>query len=98
MGWYTGPVVKAKKHTKRSITIPDVPDETREKLLEQAAKRNESLEEYVLLQLNAIADGGWHTGWVPAHESMEEARAYLKENPMSVSAETIVEAIHQDRR
>ena len=88
-------VKKDKNHT---ITIPDVPDETREKLLQHAAKRNESLEEYVLLQLTSIANGGWHTGWVPAHEAVEKARARLEKNPTYVSAETIVEAIHQDRR
>ena len=83
---------------KHKITVSDVPDETLKKLKEAAAARNESLEEYVRLQLNAIAGGGWRSGTVSAHESVEAARAFLKENPSYVSAETIVELIHQDRK
>ena len=91
-------MVKPKKHTQRSITIPDVPDETREKLLERASERNESLEEYVLLQLTSIANGLWHTGTTPAHQVVKETREHLKEHPMSVPLEVILEAIHEDRR
>ncbi len=84
-----------KSHT---LTIEGISDETLQKLQERADGRKESLDEYLRLQLTSMANGVWRSGTMTAHESMERARARLKEEPSSVSPEMIVEAIHQDRR
>ncbi len=84
-----------KMHT---LTIEGISDETLQKLQDRADARKESLDEYVRLQLTSIANGGWRSGTISAHEAVERARARLKEEPSSVSPEMIVEAIHQDRR
>ena len=81
------------------ITISDVPAETFKKLEKAAAALNESVEQFLRREIDVIlAEGSWQIGSRSAHEAVKKARANLEQDPLSVSAEDIIEAIRQDRR
>jgi plasmid stability protein len=74
-----------------SMTIRDVPDETRDELAARAARAGQSLQEYVRAQLVALAD-------VPDQaELWDRVRHRLRVTGTHVSADDILAARDSDR-
>lgn len=74
-----------------SITIRNVPNETRDELASRAAAQGQSLQEYLLGKLNSMASTLDTDSWLAQMMS----KPTLVENP--VSTERIVEIIRHDR-
>lgn len=74
-----------------SITIRHVPDHTRDILATRAARSGRSLQEYLVGELQRIADQPALEDW------LEQARATAEANP-TASAEDIVADLATDRR
>ncbi len=75
-----------------SMTIRDVPDETRDELAARAARAGQSLQEYVRTQLNALVA-------IPDQaELWDRVRHRLRATGSRLSAEAILEARDSDRR
>lgn len=75
-----------------SMTIRDVPDETRDELAARAARAGQSLQEYVRAQLNALVETP-----DPA-EFWDRVRHRLRATGSRLPAEAILEARDHDRR
>jgi plasmid stability protein len=74
-----------------SITIRDVPQETRNELASRAARQGQSLQEYLLAQLKKLGDRPDHA------EVMARIQRRVEAEGIHVSAEEILEAIHAGR-
>ena len=74
-----------------SMTIRDVPDETRDVLAARAARAGQSLQEYVRAQLNGIAERP------DPDELWERVRHRLRTTGTHVPTEFILEAKDLDR-
>jgi len=75
-----------------SITIRDVPDETRAELAARAARSGRSMQEYVRLKLVELA------GTPDRAEVIARARRRVARTGTRLSAEEIVAARDEDRR
>jgi antitoxin FitA len=74
-----------------SMTIRDVPDETRDVLAARAARAGQSLQEYVRAQLKALAER-------PAPDELwERVEQRVRATGTRLSAEEILEARDADR-
>ena len=75
-----------------SMTIRDVPDETRDVLAARAARAGQSLQEYVRAQLNELAQR-------PSPEEFwERVRHRLRATGTRLPADVVLEARDLDRR
>ena len=74
-----------------SMTIRDVPDETRDELAARAARAGISLQAYVRAQLVALA------GQPDPAEFWDRVRARVRASGSRVTAEEILAAKHADR-
>lgn len=76
----------------KSITIRNVPDETRDELAARAARGGQSLQEYLRVQLIALAER-------PDNSSLlEEIRARKRRTDSQLTAERILALRDLDRR
>jgi plasmid stability protein len=76
----------------RSITIRDVPDETRDELAARAALTGRSLQEYLRAKLIELA-------WQPDAEVLVgRIRAHKAAHPVSLTAEQILAYRDEDRQ
>jgi len=75
-----------------SISVRNVPQETRDALAVKAAKAGQSLQEYLLAQLVAIG------GRVELAEILAEMNDIASAWEGSVTSEQILDAIHEGRR
>ncbi|MCZ2839896.1 FitA-like ribbon-helix-helix domain-containing protein [Modestobacter sp. VKM Ac-2985] len=75
-----------------SMTIRDVPDETRDELAARAARAGQSLQEYVRAQLTALAKR-------PSPEDLwDRVQQRVQETGTALSAEVILDLRNADRR
>lgn len=75
-----------------SITIRNVPQETRDELAARAARSGRSLQEYLRAELIRLAD-------YPDQETLMAAiRERKRQSGSRLSAEEILAALHADRR
>ena len=74
------------------ITIKKVPKEVRDELAARAALKRQSMQAYLLGELERIVSKP------PIEEVMEEINARLAVSKTRVTAEDILEAIHEGRR
>jgi len=74
-----------------SMTIRDVPDETRDVLAARAARAGQSLQEYLRGQLTALA------GRPTPHELWERVATRLQATGTHLPAEAVLEARDRDR-
>ncbi|MCZ2849158.1 FitA-like ribbon-helix-helix domain-containing protein [Modestobacter sp. VKM Ac-2978] len=75
-----------------SMTIRDVPDETRDELAARAARAGQSLQEYVRAQLTALAHR-------PSPEELwDRVQQRVQETGTALSAEVILDLRAADRR
>ncbi|RBY78937.1 hypothetical protein DQ238_11155 [Geodermatophilus sp. TF02-6] len=74
-----------------SMTIRNVPDETRDVLAARAARAGQSLQEYVLAELNALAERP------SPDEFWERVRHRVRATGTRVPVEAILEAKDADR-
>lgn len=74
-----------------AITIRNVPDETRNELAARAAKRGQSLQEYLLASLNDMASRP------DPEEVIRRVRQQAKLADVSLSADEIVALVREDR-
>lgn len=74
------------------ITIPNVPEEVRAKLAAHAVRQRQSMEEFLLKELERIASRPSNTEWV--RELREWKKVHAKPIPTSV----ILEAKDADKR
>ncbi|MXZ06393.1 MAG: hypothetical protein F4Y75_02585 [Acidimicrobiia bacterium] len=77
---------------KVKITIKDVPEEVRDKLAAQAALNRQSLQDYLLVELERIADRP------PAHVLPKEIEQRGKASGKVIPASEILEARDADRK
>ncbi|MGH3250053.1 MAG: FitA-like ribbon-helix-helix domain-containing protein [Trebonia sp.] len=75
-----------------SITVRDVPEETRNELAARAALAGRSLQEYLKARLNELA------GQPDAEALVARIRARKAAHPVSLSAEEILAYRDEDRR
>jgi plasmid stability protein len=75
-----------------SITIRDVPDETRSELAARAARSGRSMQEYLRLHLIDLAERP------DQGEVWERIRSRVRRTGTRLSAEEILDAVHADRR
>lgn len=75
-----------------SITIRDVPQETRNELAARAARSGRSLQEYLRLQLVEIADRPDPEEWV------SRVQARVQREGVELSLDEILDARDADRR
>jgi hypothetical protein len=75
-----------------SITIRDVPEETRAQLAARAARSGRSMQEYLRRHLVELADRP------DQHEVWERIRSRVRRTESRLSAEEILDAVHVDRR
>lgn len=75
-----------------SITIRDVPQETRNELAARAARSGRSLQEYLRLQLVEIADRPAPEEWV------SRVQARVQREDVELSLDEILDARDADRR
>ena len=75
-----------------SITIRDVPEETRAELAARAARSGRSMQEYLRRHLVELADRP------DQHEVWERIRSRVRRTESRLSAEEILDAVHVDRR
>lgn len=75
-----------------SITVRNVPDDTRNELAARAARSGRSLQEYLRAQLIGLAEREDMAAWVA------RVRDRVEREGTHVSAETIVNDIHAGRR
>ena len=74
-----------------SMTIRDVPDETRDVLAARAARAGQSLQEYVRAQLNELAERP------DPNELWDRVRHRLRTTGTRVPTDVILEAKDRDR-
>lgn len=91
--------VSAAEHLQRSyyagmvaVTVRDVPDDVRNELAARAARRGQSLQEYLLAELRDLA------GRPSAIDVIAAARARLASTGGQVRVADIVRAVKTDRR
>lgn len=75
-----------------SITVRNVPEETRNELAARAARDGRSLQEYLRRQLIEIADRPDMAAWVA------RVRDRVERDGVHISSETIVNDIREGRR
>jgi plasmid stability protein len=75
-----------------SVTIRDVPDETRDVLAARAARAGQSLQEYLRAQLTALA------GRPTPDELWDRVAARVSATGTRLSADSVLEARDSDRR
>lgn len=75
-----------------SITIRNVPQEVRDELASRAAKSGRSLQEYLHGELVALSEKPDMETW------LAQVRERKAKNPTYLSADKIVEYIHEGRR
>ncbi len=75
-----------------SITIRDVPDETRAELAARAARSGRSMQEYLRLHLMELADRP------DQDEVWERIRSRVRRSGTHLSAGEILDSVHADRR
>jgi plasmid stability protein len=75
-----------------SITIRDVPEETRAELAARAARSGRSMQEYLRRHLVELADRP------DQHEVWERIRNRVRRTESRLSAKEILDAVHVDRR
>jgi plasmid stability protein len=75
-----------------SVTIRDVPDETRDALAARAARAGQSLQEYLRAQLTALAERP------SPDEVWDRVRHRLRATGTRLPAEVVLEARDHDRR
>lgn len=73
------------------ITIRNVPDEVRDKLAERAARNRQSMQEYLLAELELLAEQPTTNEWL---EEVRKSKATIKN---SVTRAAILDALHADR-
>lgn len=74
------------------ITIRNVPEEVRDELAARAALKRQSMQKYLLEQLERIASKPTADQW------LEEVRRFKRTSGIRVSAEQILEARDADRK
>jgi hypothetical protein len=75
-----------------SITIRDVPEETRNELAARAARKGQSLQEYLRLELQELADQPDPDEW------MDRVRARVRRSGTKVSTDQILADLDAGRR
>lgn len=75
-----------------SITIRDVPEETRDELAARARATGRSLQEYLLAELEKLA------GKPSAEEWLARVQERKRRFPVQMSREQILEALDADRK
>lgn len=79
------------------ITIRNVPDETRDRLAERAASRRQSMQQFLLGELERLAQRPETANRESNREILDRARKRLAITGTRLSAETIVNAIKEGR-
>ena len=79
------------------ITIRNVPDEVREELKARASGRRQSMQQFLLSELERLAQTPKTTARETNREILERARRRLEITGTRLGAETIVNAIKEGR-
>lgn len=75
-----------------SITIRDVPDETRDLLAARARRAGQSMQQFLLRELVVLAESQAQEEW------FDRLRESVVRRGTAVSADQILDAVHGDRR